>query len=62
MHLPDTVEALRKEGFEPFDLGPDQFAPFIRSEITRWSEVARGAGLKDSHGDFRVKGQKIISA
>jgi len=62
MHLPDTAEALRKEGFEPFDLGPDQFAPFIRSEITRWSEVARGAGLKDSHGDFRVKGQKIISA
>jgi len=40
------VEMLRKQGFEPFDLGPDAFAPFIRSEIIRWSEVAHIAGLK----------------
>jgi len=46
MHKPDTVEALRNEGFEPFDLGPDEFAPYIRSEIARWTEVARGAGMK----------------
>jgi tripartite-type tricarboxylate transporter receptor subunit TctC len=46
MHLPDTVDTLHKQGFEPFDLGPDQFAPFIHSEITRWTEVVRAAGLK----------------
>jgi len=46
MHLPETVDTLRKQGFEPFDLGPDEFAPFIRSEITRWSEVVRAAGMK----------------
>lgn len=46
MHVPDTVKALRNEGFEPFDLGPDAFAPYIRSEIARWAEVARGAGMK----------------
>lgn len=46
MHLPETVDTLHKQGFEPFDLGPDAFAPFIRSEITRWSEVVRVAELK----------------
>jgi tripartite-type tricarboxylate transporter receptor subunit TctC len=46
MHIPDTVKALLNEGFEPFDLGPDEFSPYIRSEIARWSEVARGAGMK----------------
>ena len=46
MQVPDTVEMLRKQAFEPFDLGPDAFAPFIRSEIIRWSEVAHIAGLK----------------
>ncbi len=46
MHAPDVVEVLRKQGYEPLDAGPDAFAAFIRSEISRWSDVARGAGLK----------------
>ena len=46
MHAPQTVETLRKQGYEPLDAGPDEFAGFIRSEFTRWSEVARAAGLK----------------
>jgi tripartite-type tricarboxylate transporter receptor subunit TctC len=46
MHTPDIVEALRKQGYDPLDAGPDQFAAFIASETTRWSEVARAAGLK----------------
>ena len=45
MHAPEAVETLRKQGYEPLDGGPDEFATFLRSEITRWSEVARAAGL-----------------
>jgi tripartite-type tricarboxylate transporter receptor subunit TctC len=43
MHTPAAVETLRKQGYEPLDAGPDEFAAFIRSEITRWSAVARAA-------------------
>jgi tripartite-type tricarboxylate transporter receptor subunit TctC len=46
MHAPDAVETLRKQGYDPLDAGPDEFAAFIRSETVRWSDVARGAGLK----------------
>jgi tripartite-type tricarboxylate transporter receptor subunit TctC len=46
MHAPDAVDVLHKQGFEPEDLGPDQFAAFIRSESARWSQVAQAAGLK----------------
>jgi tripartite-type tricarboxylate transporter receptor subunit TctC len=43
MHAPAAVETLRKQGYEPLDAGPDAFAAFIRSEITRWSTVAKAA-------------------
>jgi tripartite-type tricarboxylate transporter receptor subunit TctC len=43
MHAPAAVETLRKQGYEPLDAGPDEFAAFIRSETTRWSTVARAA-------------------
>ena len=43
MHTPAAVETLRKQGYEPLAAGPDEFAGFIRSEITRWSAVARSA-------------------
>jgi tripartite-type tricarboxylate transporter receptor subunit TctC len=46
MHAPEAMETMRKQGYEPLDAGPDEFAGFIRSEITRWSKVARVAGLK----------------
>jgi len=46
MHAPDAVALLAKQGYEPLDASPDEFAAFIRSEYTRWSEVARAAGLK----------------
>jgi len=45
MHAPDAVDVLHKQGFEPEDFGPDQFAAFIRSESARWSQVAQAAGL-----------------
>lgn len=47
MHAPEATEALRKQGYEPRDMGPDEFAAFIRGEIDRWTQVARAAGLKN---------------
>ena len=29
----------------PLDAGPDEFAAFIRSELTRWTEVTRAGGI-----------------
>lgn len=46
MHAPATVDLLAKQGFAPEDMGPDQFAAYIKSEIKRWSAVVSGAGMK----------------
>ncbi len=46
IHDPQTVKTLGNQGFDPYDAGPDTFAAFIRGELTRWTEVARAAGLK----------------
>jgi len=46
MHTPAVITALRPQGDDPLDAGPDEFAAFMRSEITRWTEVARAAGMK----------------
>lgn len=46
MHTADAVDSLHKQGYEPLDVGPDEFAARIRGDITRWTEVVRAAGLK----------------
>ena len=46
MHTPQTVESLRKQGYDPLEAGPDAFAEFLRKENTRWTAVARAAGMK----------------
>jgi tripartite-type tricarboxylate transporter receptor subunit TctC len=46
MRGPEAIETLKKQGFEPLGEGPDAFASYLRSEIARWSEVARVAGVK----------------
>ena len=46
MHTPATMETLRPQGDDPLDAGPDEFAAFMRREITRWTQVARAAGMK----------------
>ena len=46
MHAPDAVETLKKQGFDPLGEGPEPFGRYVRSEISRWSEVARLAGVK----------------
>jgi tripartite-type tricarboxylate transporter receptor subunit TctC len=46
MHAPEAIETLQKQGFDPLGGGPDAFERYLRSEITRWSDVARAAGVK----------------
>ena len=46
MHTSEAIETLNKQGYDPVESGPDQFAAFIRSELARWSSVARDAGLR----------------
>jgi tripartite-type tricarboxylate transporter receptor subunit TctC len=46
MHTPAALAALRPQGDEPLDAGPDEFAAFFRSEMSRWTEVARTGGMK----------------
>jgi tripartite-type tricarboxylate transporter receptor subunit TctC len=48
LRTPDAAAALVKLGYDPRYLGPQQFAQFIESEYTRWSKVARAAGLLKS--------------
>ncbi len=46
MHTADTLEALRQQGYEALDVGPDEFAAHLREDVARWTEVVRAAGLK----------------
>ena len=46
MHMPDVVATLGKQGVDPLSGGPQDFKRFIASELARWSDVARAAGLK----------------
>ena len=46
MQTPKAQEALRKQGFEALNGGPDEFAQYIRRETARWTDVAQTAGLR----------------
>jgi len=48
MQTPAAREALHKQGDDPLDAGPDEFASFMRSEIARWTKVAQTAGMQKS--------------
>jgi tripartite-type tricarboxylate transporter receptor subunit TctC len=43
--MPDTKEKMQKAGFEPMSGTPDQFAEFIKTEITRWANVIKEANI-----------------
>ena len=45
MQTPAAIETLRKQGDDPLDAGPDEFASFMHSEIARWRKVAQAAGM-----------------
>ena len=46
VNMPEAADALRKQGYEPLNVGPDEFGARLGKEIARWTEVARAAGLK----------------
>jgi tripartite-type tricarboxylate transporter receptor subunit TctC len=46
MHAPEAVAMLGKQGFDPLSGGPGVLGPFVKTELSRWSDVARAAGLK----------------
>jgi tripartite-type tricarboxylate transporter receptor subunit TctC len=46
MHAPSAVDTLSKQGFDPIGNTPDQFDAYLKSEIKRWADVARAAGVK----------------
>ena len=45
MHTPAALAALSKQGDDPLDAGPDEFAAFMKSEIERWTQVAHAARM-----------------
>jgi tripartite-type tricarboxylate transporter receptor subunit TctC len=46
MQTEDAVDSLHKQGYDPLDVGPDEFAAHISDDISRWVDVVRAAGLK----------------
>lgn len=46
MNMPNVRDYLLKQGIEPRTSTPEQFAAFIKSEIPKWAEVIRFAGVK----------------
>jgi tripartite-type tricarboxylate transporter receptor subunit TctC len=45
MQTPAAIKALRPQGDDPLEAGPDKFGAFMKSEIARWTEVAHAAGM-----------------
>ena len=43
---PETVRRLGDIGFEGFSSTPEEFAGFIKTEITRWAQMVRAAGIE----------------
>ena len=46
VRLPDITERLSAQGVEPVANTPEQFAEFIKAEITRWSRVVKASRAK----------------
>jgi tripartite-type tricarboxylate transporter receptor subunit TctC len=46
MRAPAAVDTLSKQGFDPIGNSPDKFGAYLKSEIKRWADVARAAGVK----------------
>jgi len=46
MHAPELREKLAATGTDPLTSTPEEFAAYIKREITKWGEVIRKAGVK----------------
>lgn len=43
--LPDVQSALRMQGMEPFTLSQQEYSNYLRTELTRWGQIIRGANI-----------------
>jgi tripartite-type tricarboxylate transporter receptor subunit TctC len=46
MHAPEMQEKLAAMGTDPLTSTPEEFAAYIKSEIAKWGDVIRKAGVK----------------
>jgi tripartite-type tricarboxylate transporter receptor subunit TctC len=46
LQAPDMKERLIADGTDPVGSSPEEFARYLRDEITKWAKVAREAGIK----------------
>jgi tripartite-type tricarboxylate transporter receptor subunit TctC len=46
LQAPDMREKLAADGTDPVGNSPDEFARYIKSELTKWGKVARDAGIQ----------------
>jgi tripartite-type tricarboxylate transporter receptor subunit TctC len=45
LKAPDLAEKLAGEAVEPWPMSPEEFGRYIRSEITRWTALAKARGI-----------------
>ena len=46
VHTPELAERFAQEGTDVIGESPAQFASHIKTELARWAEVVKGAGLR----------------
>ncbi len=46
VNSPDVRRQLGEQGYEPAGTSPEQFAEYIKTEITKWTRVIKAAGLR----------------
>ena len=46
LHEPDTRAQLLKNGLEPTPGTSDEFSRLLRTEIVKWAQVVKAAGIK----------------
>ena len=43
---PELIEKFKANGIDPVSTTPEQFGALIKSEMQRWGEVVKAAGVK----------------
>ena len=46
LSVTEVRERLIAQGVEPSPNTPDEFAAYLKSEITKWAKIIRAAGVK----------------
>jgi tripartite-type tricarboxylate transporter receptor subunit TctC len=47
--MPETAEAIKKTGCAPLSSSPEQFAEFMKAEVTRWAKIIKEANVPPLH-------------